>query len=189
MNKCWFVLQQSFYAPPEYESPTRARGKTVGGDLRLGDVVPSPANISIPFSRRGSYLSSASTCASRARDCASSHGALQARGNTAGQWGGVAVVNAELSAEFKQTVKNWKNFGKVDIEVVRPSRGYIEEVLTLPAVKEYIERQKPLFGAVHSLFLLSPNRDVAGVFNAKLHCFHTNSTGNESSVEIKGDRV
>ncbi|KAI0803355.1 hypothetical protein GGR55DRAFT_397138 [Xylaria sp. FL0064] len=139
--------------PLEYESPTKARGKTVGGDLRLGEVVPSPVNIYPVLTQGQLPLFSPDMRIPCTRLCEFAWGATS-EGEHGGTIGGGApiatavgaVVNAELSAEFKQTMKNWANFGKVDIEVVQPSQGYIEAVLALPDVEGYIERQRPLFG-------------------------------------------
>ncbi|KAI1739863.1 hypothetical protein F4680DRAFT_420329 [Xylaria scruposa] len=149
MNKCWFVLQQSFYTPPEYASPSKARGKTASGDLRLGDVVPSPANI-YPILTQGTLpLFSPDMRISSTQLCEFSWDNTSERGSGGTIGGGVpiaaaagAVVNAELTTEFRKTVTNWANFSKVDIEVVQPSRSYIEEVLALPDVKDYVEGEQ-----------------------------------------------
>ncbi|KAI0184664.1 hypothetical protein EV127DRAFT_464313 [Xylaria flabelliformis] len=222
MNKCWFVLQQSFYTPPEYASPSKARGKTVTGDLRLGDIVPSPANI-YPILTQGALpLFSPDMRISSTQLCEFVWDTTSERENGGTIGGGVpiaaaagAVVNAEISAEFKKTVTNWANFSKVDIEVVQPSRSYIEEVLALPDVKDYVEGNKfPLpFLNKWTVFVVTglmiartggtigssqttthgfsggPDVDVPGVVNAKLQGSHKRSIENNKSAEIKGDRV
>lgn len=53
-----------------------------------------------------------------------------------------ATLNAEFSAEFKGTMKRWAKFKTLDTEKVQPSRAYIDRVLALPGVKEYIDQHK-----------------------------------------------
>ncbi len=162
MNKCWFVLRQSFYTPPEYASPTRAGGKTVGGDLRLGDVVPSPKDIypiltqgQLPIFTPDMRISPSQLCEFTwdTKSEKENGGTIGAGAPIAAVAG--ATVNAELKVEFKKTMQNWGKFKTVDTEVVQPSRIYIDAVLAQPDVKDHIEQQKVLFLNQWTVFVVT----------------------------------
>lgn len=149
MNNCWFVLRQSSYTPPKYEKPSRAGGVTVEGDLRLGDVVPGPKNI-YPVLTQGKLprfpiemrISSTQDCEfDWAIESEREDGGIIAGGAPVAAAIG-ATLNTEFSAEFKRTMKRWAKFKTLDTEKVQPSRAYIDRVLALPDVKDYIEQHK-----------------------------------------------
>ncbi|KAI1131557.1 hypothetical protein F5Y10DRAFT_233541 [Nemania abortiva] len=220
MNKCWFILQQPFYSPPEYESPTRARGKTVRGDLRLGDVVPSPTNIypiltqgTLPLFGVDMRISSTQLC-EFAWDAAGERGSGGAVGGGAPIAAAIgATVNAELSVEFKKTMRSWANFERVDVEVVQPSRAYIDEVLAMPDVKSHIDNPPLRSLNRWTVFVVTglmiaraggtagssqtssqgfsggPDTDVPGILNTKLYGSYKHSTESSTSANIGGDRV
>ncbi|KAK0753523.1 hypothetical protein B0T18DRAFT_313263 [Schizothecium vesticola] len=149
MNKCWFVLEQSFYTPPVYTTPSRAGGQTVNGNLRLGDVVPSPKNI-YPVLTQGTLprfgremritptqLGEFKWDQTREREDSANAGAGAPIAVAAG-----ITLSAEISAEFQRTMKTWANFKTLDIEVVQPSTTYIDEVIAQSNVQNYIEQHK-----------------------------------------------
>ncbi|OTA94290.1 hypothetical protein M434DRAFT_394842 [Hypoxylon sp. CO27-5] len=220
MDKCWFVLRQTFYIPPEYAFPTKAGGKTIRGNLRLGDVVPSPKNI-YPILTQGEL-----PLFSREMDITSSQSKLdwasKAGIENSGMIGGGApiaaaagvTVDAKLSAVFKSTMNNWANFETVDTEVVQPSSSYIDQVLAQPEVKDRIDQQiwLPFFNkwTVYIVTGLMIGRtggtvgssesnsqgieggldvDLLGASAMKLQGSHKDSTENNTSAEIQGDRV
>ncbi|EHK41815.1 hypothetical protein TRIATDRAFT_302204 [Trichoderma atroviride IMI 206040] len=220
MNNCWFVLRQSSYTPPKYTTPSRAGGVTVEGDLRLGDVVPSPNNI-YPVVTQGKLprfpieMRITST-----QDC-EFHWAIESEREDGGIIGGGAPVaapigaalNAEFSAEFKGTMKRWAKFKTLDTEKVQPSRAYIDRVLALPDVKEYIEHHKlPVLNqwtvyVVTGLMIARAGGtigscesslgavggglavDIPGILNTNTHGSHQRGTKKDMSNEIQGDRI
>ncbi|KAJ1322997.1 hypothetical protein MN608_11851 [Microdochium nivale] len=151
MDKCWFVLRQAHYAPPQYSSPTRALGKTTSGDLRLGDAVTSPAALypllsqgTLPLFTIDMRISSTQLCefewaASSERGIGGSVAAGAPVATAAG-----ITLGAELTAEFKKTVGTWAKFAAVDTEVVQPSRTYIDKLIAMPEVQEHIKHQNKL---------------------------------------------
>lgn len=149
INKCWFILEQSFYTPPVYTTPSRAGGQTVSGNLRLGDVVPSPKNIypvltqgTLP--RFGREMRIAPTPLGEFKwdqTCEREDGAQAGAGAPIAAAAG-ATLSAEIGAEFKRTMKTWANFKTLDIEVVQPSTTYIDEVIAQSDVQNYIEQHK-----------------------------------------------
>lgn len=149
MNKCWFVLEQSFYNPPVYTTPSRVGGQTVSGNLRLGDVVPSPKNIypvltQGPLPRFGREMRITPTQLGefeweRARE--REDGANAGAGAPIAAAAGV-TVGAEIGAEFKRTMKTWASFKTLDMEVVQPSTAYIDEIITQSDVQSHIEQHK-----------------------------------------------
>ncbi|KAK1243898.1 hypothetical protein MKX08_002036 [Trichoderma sp. CBMAI-0020] len=123
------------------------------------------------------------------------------------------TLNAEFSAEFKGTMKRWAKFKTLDTEKVQPSRAYIDRVLALPDVREYIEHHKlPVLNqwtvyVVTGLMIAraggiigrseSSSGVIGGGFavdtpkisNARLHSTHQQSTITNISDEIQGDRI
>lgn len=149
MNNCWFVLRQSSYTPPKYTTPSRAGGVTVEGDLRLGDVVPSPNNIYPVLSQGKLPRFSIEMRITSTRNCEFDWAIEREREDSGIIAGGApmaaaigATLNAEFSAEFKRTMKRWAKFKTLDTEKVQPSRTYINQVLALPDVQDYIEQHK-----------------------------------------------
>ncbi|KAK1706681.1 hypothetical protein BDP67DRAFT_476031 [Colletotrichum lupini] len=151
MNKCWFVLEQSFYTAPVYTNTSRAGGQTESGNLRLGDVVPSPDNIypvltqgTLPFFGREmritqTQLGEFKWDQTHERQDGANAGAGAPVAAAAG-----ATLSAEISAEFKRTMKTWANFNTLDTEVVQPSNTYIDQVIAHSEVQNYIEQHKTL---------------------------------------------
>ncbi|KAF4428916.1 hypothetical protein F53441_14029 [Fusarium austroafricanum] len=219
MNKCWFVLEQSFFTPPQYATLSKAGGKAEG-DLRLGDVVPSPKDL-YPILTKGPLpLFGPDMRISSSQFCDFSWDTTKEREGDATVGGGApiatavgATVNAEVKAEFKRTMKNWVNYETMDIEIVQPSTAYIKAVLNKEDVKNHIDQKKiPLLdrwtvyvvtglmigraqGTVGNSTSSStgfgggPEVDVPGVASAKLNASIKNSNETSKSVQVQGDRI
>lgn len=149
MNNCWFVLRQSSYAPPKYIKASRAGGVTTEGDLRLGDIVPSPKTI-YPVLTQGQLPKFGPEMRiTSTRNCEFDWEIENEKEDDEEIALGVpvaavmgATLNAELSIEFKRTMKRWAKFKTLDTEKVQPTRVYINQALALPDVKEYIDHHK-----------------------------------------------
>lgn len=148
MNKCWFVLEQSFFSPPVYANQSKAGGKAEGG-LRLGDVVPSPKDLypiltsgSLPLFTPDMRILTTQFCDFQWDRTREHEGHLTVAGgiplaNTVG-----ATTIGEFMAEFKRTMKNWVSYDTIDMETVQPSKSYINSVLEAEDVKDFIGQQK-----------------------------------------------
>ncbi|KAM4055140.1 hypothetical protein HRG_005947 [Hirsutella rhossiliensis] len=151
MNKCWFVLEQPFYTPPEYATPSKAGGKAEG-PLRLGDAVPSPKCLypiltqgPLPLFTPDMRISSTHFCdftwdtlSERQGDAAVGAGAPLATAAVG------ATVYAGVKAEFKRTIKDWAKFEAMDTEIVQPSKAYINAMLEKEGVKDHMDQNKTL---------------------------------------------
>ncbi|KAF9774635.1 hypothetical protein IL306_007358 [Fusarium sp. DS 682] len=219
MNKCWFVLEQSFFHPPVYANASKAGGKAEG-DLRLGDVVHSPKDL-YPILTKGPLpLFTPDMRISSSQLCGFAWDNTYERGGDGAVGGGLPIVNAvgatvqtEVKIEFKKTVRNWVNFETMDIEVVQPSAGYINAVLKTESLKDYIDQKKIPFldrwtvyvvtglmigrarGTVGNLNSRShstsggPEVDIPGVASEKLNAGIKSSNEISKSAEVQGHRI
>ncbi|KAL8364201.1 hypothetical protein RB601_009780 [Gaeumannomyces tritici] len=149
MNKCWFVLKQSFYTPPVYTTPSRVGGQTVSGNLRLGDVVPSPKNIypvltqgDLPLFDRGMRITPTQLGDFNWDQTRKLEDSANAGTGAPIAAGAGATLSVDISAEFKRTMKTWANFKTLDTEVVQPSTDYIDEIITQSDVQSHLEQNK-----------------------------------------------
>ncbi|KAG4295228.1 hypothetical protein FPRO06_01812 [Fusarium proliferatum] len=219
MNKCWFILEQSFFAPPEYATTSKAGGKAEG-DLRLGDVVPSPKDL-YPILTKGPLpLFGPDMRISSSQFCGFSWHTTKEREGGATVGGGApianavgATVNAEVETEFRRTMERWVDYETVDIEIVQPSTAYIQAVLKKEDVQNYIDQQKmPLLdrwsvyvvtglmigrasGIVGNSMSSSkgfgggPEVDIPGIANAKFNASTRSSNETTKSAQVQGDRI
>ncbi|CVL03097.1 uncharacterized protein FPRN_00117 [Fusarium proliferatum] len=219
MNKCWFVLEQSFFAPPEYATITKAGGKAEG-DLRLGDVVPSPKDL-YPILTKGPLpLFGPDMRISSSQFCGFSWHNTKEREGSAAVGGGApianavgATVNAEVETEFRRTMENWVDYETMDIEIVQPSTAYIKAVLKMEDVQNHIDQQKMPFIDRWSVYVVTglmigrasgtvgnsissskgfgggPEVDIPGIANAKVTASVKSSNETTKSVQVQGDRI
>ncbi|KAF5572635.1 hypothetical protein FPCIR_14218 [Fusarium pseudocircinatum] len=219
MNKCWFVLEQSFFAPPEYAVTSKAGGRAEG-DLRLGDVVPSPKDLypiltkgSLPLFGPDMRISSSQFCGfswhnTKEREVGATVGGGAPIASAVG-----ATINAEVETEFRRTMENWVEYETMDIEIVQPSTAYITAVLKKEDVQNHINQQKiPLLdrwsvyvvtglmigrasGTVGNSISSSkgfgggPEVDIPGIANAKITASAKSSNETTKSTQIQGDRI
>ncbi|KAG5762508.1 hypothetical protein H9Q72_009387 [Fusarium xylarioides] len=132
---------------PAY-SCCKAGGKAEG-DLRLGDVVPSPKDL-YPILTKGPLpLFGPDMRISSSQFCGFSWHTTKEREGGATVGGGApianavgATVNAEVETEFRRTTENWVEYETMDIEIVQPSTAYTKAVLKKEDVQNYIDQQK-----------------------------------------------
>jgi len=148
MNKCWFALEQSFFIAPQYAKPSRAGGKAEG-DLRLGDVVPSPKDLYPVLSQGTLPLFSPEMRISASKVGKFSWETTAGHEGEATIGGGAPIaatagvtVDAELKATFKRTMKNWAKFETLDTEIVQPTKAYIDQILEKESVRDHIDQHK-----------------------------------------------
>ncbi|KAF5962662.1 hypothetical protein FBULB1_13948 [Fusarium bulbicola] len=218
MNKCWFVLEQSFFAPPEYATTSKAGGKAEG-DLRLGDVVPSPKDLypiltkgPLPLFGPNMRISSSQFCGFSWRTTKEREGGATVGGGAPIANAVGATVNMEVETEFRRTMESWVEYETMDIEIVQPSTAYIKAVLKKEDVQSHIDQQKiPLLdrwsvyvvtglmigrasGTVGNSMSRSKGfgggpEDIPGIANAKITASAKSSNETTKSAQVQGDRI
>lgn len=219
MNKCWFVLEQSFFTAPQYATLSRAGGKAEG-DLRFGDVVPSPKDL-YPVLTQGTLpLFSPEMRISLSKVCKFTWEAITGHEGEATIGGGAPIaaaagitVNAELKTTFKRTMKNWAQFETLDTEIVQPTKAYINQILEKEPVRDHVDQQKiPLLNQ-WTIYMITglmiarvggtighsessstgyaggPDLDVLSIAKAKLNASFTHNSETTISSETQGDRI
>jgi len=192
MNKCWFVLEQSIFHAPQYEKPSKAGGKAVGG-LRLGDIVPSPKDLypvltqgTLPLFGPEMRISSTkvgnfSLQTTSDHDTSGSAGADAPIAAAAG-----LTVGTELNATFKKTMKTWAEFKTLDAEIVQPTKTYIDGVLKNQSVKDHIDRNKTLLVLNRWTVYIITGLLIARVGGKVGHSeSSTTSFGGEAEVDVE----
>ncbi|KAH6887069.1 hypothetical protein B0T10DRAFT_443307 [Thelonectria olida] len=219
MNKCWFVLEQSIFSPPEYTRPRRARGEA-NGPLRLGDIVPSPTDL-YPIITQNAPLP---TFPADMRIWDAPFGDFQweassGSGIDVSAGGGAPIataagitVDAGVRATFQKTMKSWANFEKMDIEFMQPSTSYIDQVLATDAVQAWINQYKEPITNKWSVFVVTglmiarggsvghsdsksrtlgtnAQTDISGVANAHFDISRSRDHENSLSLSLTTDRI
>ncbi|KAJ4016198.1 hypothetical protein NW752_003322 [Fusarium irregulare] len=219
MNKCWFVLEQPFFTPPVYALPSKAGGKCEG-DLRLGDIVPTPRNLYPVLTKGPLPLFTPDMRISTTEICDFSWDITREREGDTTLGGGApaavaagATMNAEVKGAFKRTMKDWVKYEAMDMEIVQPSKMFINAVLEKEDVKDYIDRHRtPILdqwtvyivtglmigrasGTVGNSALSSntigggPELDIPGIVNARANASITSSNEVSKSASVQGDRI
>ncbi|UKZ83230.1 hypothetical protein TrVFT333_011036 [Trichoderma virens FT-333] len=146
MDKCWFVLKQVHYPPPDL--PETGIG-TANGSISLGHIIPDPVNLDGVINRSEEGITFTSTARIR-------------HTRTACNWNNVNDLEAGLSSNiqvsmgtgvpvstalqsklaFKRTSKNHESFDFLDSYIVDVDRKFISRILEKEEVAAHIERIK-----------------------------------------------
>ncbi|KAF3925334.1 hypothetical protein ABW20_dc0108987 [Dactylellina cionopaga] len=140
MEKCWFVLKQTHYAPPD----TKART----GLIQLGHLIPDLKRLdqvinveSGPLKfRRGmvvskSHLEGLTFGHKTGREVNAEVNATVPIAAAAG----AVSAGAQVGTSFKKTVENNWEFERVETEIFQPTRAYVADSLQNPEVQEYLK--------------------------------------------------
>ncbi|RAH79508.1 hypothetical protein BO86DRAFT_411496 [Aspergillus japonicus CBS 114.51] len=140
-SKCWFVLQQTHYPPPDTSRTGKPRGPICLGHLipslkRLDEVINRHGPLDLPldmpiYTTKATDLTWAMD-KSEGIDVSASVGVpiAAAAGLTAQLGAGVA---------FKRTVKKYWEFESLDTLITQPTREYVEESVEDDEVRQYLE--------------------------------------------------
>ncbi|EHK27064.1 uncharacterized protein TRIVIDRAFT_119995, partial [Trichoderma virens Gv29-8] len=146
MDKCWFVLKQVHYPPPDL--PETGIG-TANGSISLGHIIPDPVNLDGVINRSEEGITFTST-------------ARIQHTRTVCNWNNVNDLEAGLSSNikvsmgtgvpvstalqtklaFKRTRKNHESFDFLDCYIVDVDRKFISRILEQEEVSAHIERIK-----------------------------------------------
>lgn len=163
MDKCWFVLPQTHYPPPQEDEEN---GKQTGPiclghfiqDLEHLDQVinesgPEPFSLEMPIYRTQPIGFEWENNREGGIDLSVSADAPVAAG---------AGVTAKASMGFalKKTVRDYWQFDQLDTMVVQPSRAYINRCLATPQIAEFLQQKKLL--STWSIYIITGLKIVRG---------------------------
>lgn len=155
MDKCWFVLRQSHYPPPEYsEAKDSSRGAICLGhiipDLRHLDQIinvdgpePYPPNMPVHPTKKWSLDWESD------RD---RHVTLSAKG---GAPAGPVQAQAAAAIAFKRFAGNHWNFESLDTSIIQPTLAYIEDSVESEPVRSFLDGKKSLGFGSWTLFMIT----------------------------------
>lgn len=149
MENCWFVLKQTHFPPPSL--PTSGTG-TANGAICPGHIVPSLKDLDGVINRSVSGFTFTQavpihhTCA---WDMEFSTGRTHGSGFSANADAPVAAAvgvtaKANVGVAFEKSVKNHREFERLDRYIILPNRGYVKAALEDAEVKEHVEASKRL---------------------------------------------
>jgi hypothetical protein len=186
MDKCWFVLRQSHYPPPEYsEAEDSSRGAICLGhvipDLKHLDAVintdspePYPANMPVFTTKKWSL----NWETDRGRQIE-----LSASGDAP-----IGPVQADASVKvvFQKSASNYSNFESLDTSIIQPTMAYIEDSLESELVQKELEGRKFLGVSFWTLFMVTGLVIARGAAN-KQHDLAEASTSGQARANVSGD--
>lgn len=176
-SKCWFVLQQTHYPPPD-------TSKTGGpkGPICLGHLIPNLKHLDEVINRHGPLDLPADIpiYTTKATDLTwdmDKSGAIDFSVSAGAPIAAAAGLTAQVSAgvAFKQTVKRYWEFECLDTLVIQPTRAYIEDSVEDEEVSQYLRSR--LLGS-SSVFMVTGIMIARG---AKI----TTSNGRERALHGK----
>lgn len=164
MEKCWFVLKQSHYPPPDL--PKSGIGMA-NGAISLGHIIPDSINLDDVINRSEECIKFTPTVkihhtASWGVDWKRDTGleaALSA--NVKASIGAEVPVLAEqqIKLAFEHTEKNHKEFGTLDRYIIQVDRKFIRGILEDKVVNDHIKRTKRVrllgVGGQWSVFMIT----------------------------------
>ncbi|KAK8014838.1 hypothetical protein PG990_008134 [Apiospora arundinis] len=220
MDNCWFVLKQPIHGPPQYKRPNRARGEA-DGSLRLGDIVPAPTEIYPIITQPDDLLPFPFAMKIRTAPCEGLAWESSSGNSIAGAAGAGApiaaaagvMINGQVGAGFRDTVTNWAKFEHMDVEVIQPSTGYVDDVLATEPLQQWIKHHKNPFTGSWTVYMIiglmisrgkgsvgrsdatsrelssQAGTDLPGVANANIDASFSKDRGNTLSMELTTDRI
>jgi len=154
MDKCWFVLKQKHYPPPQNGVGPIQLGHLIPDLKHLNQVInndPGPT----PFPRAMVVYDS------RLEDLEWSFGYGHDLGGSGNarvpipQAAGLVSVGGQAGAEFKKSVSNFWHFEALDTLFIQPTATYIEDSLKGKLVQGYIEKKRNILLNTWSLFMIT----------------------------------
>lgn len=150
MEKCWFVLRQTYYPPPKNGIGPIQLGHIIPGLRHLGQVIngnpyPYPRGIVVYETRQEDLK----WRIDRQNGVDLSVKALVPIPHT----GGLVSVGGKASYAFQHSVSRFWEFEALDVMFIQPTRAYIEYCLDEDLVKRYVDKHKNL--GSWSLFMIT----------------------------------
>jgi hypothetical protein len=147
MDKCWFVLRQTHYPPPNPPSSPAERAK---GAICLGHIIPSLKHLDQVINTSGPLPYPAGMPPYLTKkwnlrwDIHSGHNVevnVKAEGLTS-----ILPMDVKIDAGlvFKKLVQNYWQFEKLDTVIIQPTKAYIDDTLEGAQVAKFLEKKKIL---------------------------------------------
>lgn len=157
-TKCWFVLRQTHYPPPEL--PEFGVG-VAKGPICLGHIIPDLEHLDNIINTKETLKFSAdmqiypSTAWHTTWEASDTDG-IGLDGAAGAPVAAAAGLELHLSAgvAFKKSVHNSDQFEKLETFIVQPTAEYVDDIMDDPQVARYVENHAVL-GLSKSLFLIT----------------------------------
>lgn len=159
MEKCWFVLKQEHFPPPEIPDSGIGIAK---GAISLGHIIPDANNLDYVINRNKGIDFTPSVPIYHTK-----YVGLDWKRNTSREAEGAMEAAVPLSpavpasaqqnakAAFSQTEKNHKEFDTLDRYIIQVDRKFIRKILADEEVEEHIQRTKGKLCGSWSVFMIT----------------------------------
>ena len=156
-TKCWFVLKEAHYPPPEL--PANGIGSTKGA-ICLGHLVPDLRHLDNVINRHGplAYPADMPVYPTQSRNFV--WASNKSRGAHVSANPGIPIpVAAPLSIQldagvaFQRSVEDFYGFESLDTFIIQPTTEYIEDSIEEDEAVKYIKQHKTL--GSWSLFMIT----------------------------------
>ncbi|KAF3917817.1 hypothetical protein ABW20_dc0104808 [Dactylellina cionopaga] len=154
MEKCWFVLHQTHYPPPDTTNGT--------GPLQLGHLIPNLKSLDQVINRQNGPCPFPRGMVSyqNVKEKFTWHHTHKREIDTnlgvnipIPQAAGLVSAGGQAGVFFKRSVKNYTEFERMETEFIQPAISYIEDSIEDLEVQEYLKKSQSL--KRWSLFMIS----------------------------------
>lgn len=157
-TKCWFVLRQTHYPPPDLPEFGVGIAK---GPICLGHVIPDLEHLDNVINNKGpnEFPSDMQIYPSTAWDLAweaSRTDGVGLEGTAGAPIAAAAGLEFSLSAgvAFQKSIRNSNQFQKLETFIFQPTAEYVDDTVDDPQVAQYINQHTTL-GFSKSIFLIT----------------------------------
>lgn len=157
-SKCWFVLQQTHYPPPEFDPQGFG---AINGPVCPGHLIPDLRHIDNVINREKALEIPCSMPLYRTQGWDLKWNLGQERGAglsskfTApmGAAGSGLAIATEAGLAFQRSVQNYWAFDSLECFIIQPTRSYIDDVMDSDDVAAFLKRKGLLRSS--SLFMIT----------------------------------
>lgn len=156
-SKCWFVLPQTHYPPPEI--PKNGVGKTTG-PICLGHLVPDLEHLDNVINRREPLQIPPDMPIYSSSKCDFTWESHQSQGFDFSSNVGLPIaaavgitVKGDAKVAFERSVKNFWEFDSLETAIFQPTAEYIEDSMESDEVSAYLHERR--FHISSSVFMIT----------------------------------
>ncbi|KAL6230693.1 hypothetical protein BDW75DRAFT_234187 [Aspergillus navahoensis] len=157
MEKCWFVLRQKHYPPPNLKDHTGPiqLGHLISDLKHLDQVInndPGPHPFPPAMAVYRTVLEDFQWKYQKGHEVDFTAGALVPIAETAG----IVSAGGHAGVIFRKSVANFWQFKALHSQIIQPTKAYIRASLRAPVVQEYLEQNRSLVSLGHwSLYMIT----------------------------------
>lgn len=186
MDKCWFVLRQSHYPPPEYsEAEDSSRGA-----ICLGHIIPDLEHLDNVINTDGPELYPANmpvyTTKKWSLNWEFDRGHLMELSASGAAPIGPIQADANVAVVFQNSTSSYSNFESLDTNIIQPTLAYIEDSLESELVRKELESRKILGISSWTLLMVTGLIIAKGAANEQ-HDLAAASTSGQVQAKVLGD--